>query len=58
MPQPFPRRHSGGSLDYNQDEAISRLCGWSRQAQHCTLFDFATKGIVQVRCSSGVNTAK
>lgn len=46
---PASCRWNDGYLDYNQDEARNRLCEWAKQAKHCTLFDFPTKGITQVR---------
>lgn len=44
------RSWNNGYLDYNQDDARNRLREWAKQAKYCTLFDFPTKGIVQVRC--------
>jgi hypothetical protein len=46
-------RWDNGYLDYNQEEAVHRLCDWINQAKYCTAFDFPTKGIVQVRRRAG-----
>lgn len=42
-------RWSDSHLEYNQDHAVNKLCDWIRQAQFCELFDFPSKGILQVR---------
>lgn len=40
-------RWNGSHLDYNQDDAVNRLCNWVKEAKYCSAFDFPNKGIVQ-----------
>ncbi|KAI7843850.1 hypothetical protein COHA_002401 [Chlorella ohadii] len=40
-------RWQGSYLEHNQDDARSRFKSWLREARHCRLFDFITKGILQ-----------
>ena len=52
-PSTHPRRNNS-YLQYEQEDAMHKSGAWLREAKHCSLFDFISKGQLQVRCAAGL----